>query len=134
MKAGKYNFLKRMEPFNDVIKDCRCLSDRVLAYYNHACDKLDIHPNTRLIEFYTNLRVDGYFGFGFNPRSVAAGLVWLTCIKLGIPIGQKEIAGILKCNLSTIHKHFWKLEKLYEKMNEIVDEKRVFELRAEIQH
>lgn len=90
----------------------KCMSDRVLLYIRYAVDHLKFSDETReYAEYFAKeLRGDD-FTIGKNPRTMAAGIVYLSSLLSGEIAGGKtatqwRVAQVLDTNELSVRKHF----------------------------
>jgi transcription initiation factor TFIIIB Brf1 subunit/transcription initiation factor TFIIB len=108
-----------------------CLADRIRIYiyeiYNkppikykpkNNAHKFRMTPRIsqqtleKALEFYEELRGEIFLN-GKNPKSVAVGLIYISCIVMGNNVTQEDIAKLADCNVLTIHSMYPKLRNYF---------------------
>lgn len=90
----------------------KCISDQIMLYYRYSISKLDIRPEDRLklLErcdkiYYERIRGDMEFTNKL-PKSIAAGLVYVSCVMDGVNRTQKDVAATLSMSEASIRTNY----------------------------
>lgn len=102
-----------MESLDEIKNESRCLSDRVINYLQYGEKKLGIKLPNEILEFYKDMRIDGYFSSG-NPKSNASTLLYIGAIVGGFNVTQEMVTTCMEISTNALRRGFKKLRPLYQ--------------------